>query len=122
MVREVTFADSEQALNRCLQFVVNPDAAHGVVAGGEDHHGGLVRVVVGNHLVHVEEVAVAVAHDVLAEALDGVLEVDVDAVVVVDSIGNPKKIASAAARISQNPRDLMMAENVAKVIALFYGP
>ena len=43
--------------------------------------------------------------------------IDVDAVVVVDSIGNPKKIASAAARISQNPRDLMMAEDVAKVIA-----
>ena len=43
--------------------------------------------------------------------------IDVDAVVVVDSIGNPKKIASAAARISQNPRDLMMAENVAKIIA-----
>ena len=43
--------------------------------------------------------------------------IDVDAVVMVDSIGNPKKIASAAARISQNPRDLMMAENVAKVIA-----
>ena len=43
--------------------------------------------------------------------------IDIDAVVVVDSIGNPKKIASAAARISKNPRDLMMAENVAKVIA-----
>ncbi len=43
--------------------------------------------------------------------------IDVDAVVEVESIGNPKKIASAAARISQNPRDLMMAENVAKVIA-----
>ena len=43
--------------------------------------------------------------------------IDVDAVVVVDSIGSPKKIASAAARISQNPRDLMMAENVARVIA-----
>lgn len=43
--------------------------------------------------------------------------IDVDAVVVVDSIGNPKKIASSAARISQNPRDLMMAENVARVIA-----
>lgn len=43
--------------------------------------------------------------------------IDVDSVVVVDSIGDPKKIASAAARISQNPRDLMMAENVAKVIA-----
>ncbi len=43
--------------------------------------------------------------------------IDVDNVVVVESIGNPKKIASAAARISQNPRDLMMAENVAKIIA-----
>ena len=43
--------------------------------------------------------------------------IDVDAVVVVESIVNPKKIASAAARISKNPRDLMMAENVAKVIA-----
>lgn len=43
--------------------------------------------------------------------------IDVDAVVVVDSIGDPKKIASAAARISKNPRDLMMAENVAKIIA-----
>ncbi len=43
--------------------------------------------------------------------------IDVDAVVEVESIGNPKKIASAAARISQNPRDLMMAENVARIIA-----
>lgn len=43
--------------------------------------------------------------------------IDVDAVVVVDSIGNPKKIASAAARITQNPRELMMAEQAAKVIA-----
>lgn len=43
--------------------------------------------------------------------------IDVDAVVLVDSIGNPAKIASAAARISQNPRDLMMAENVARIIA-----
>lgn len=43
--------------------------------------------------------------------------IDVDYVVAVDSIGESEKIASAAARISQNPRDLMMAENVAKVIA-----
>jgi len=43
--------------------------------------------------------------------------IDVDAVVVVDSIGNPGKIASASARISQNPRDLMMAENAAGIIA-----
>lgn len=43
--------------------------------------------------------------------------IDVDYVVVVDEIGNPKKIASQAARLSQNPRDLMMAENCAKVMA-----
>jgi len=43
--------------------------------------------------------------------------VDVDYVVVVDEIGNPKKIASQAARMSQDPRDLMMAENCAKVMA-----
>lgn len=43
--------------------------------------------------------------------------VDVDCVVVVDEIGNPKKIASQAARMSQDPRDLMMAENCVKVMA-----
>lgn len=43
--------------------------------------------------------------------------IDVDCVVVLDSIGNPKKIASAAARMTENPRDLMMAQNAAKIIA-----
>lgn len=43
--------------------------------------------------------------------------IDVDCVVEVESIGNPKKIASQAARITTNPRELMMAENAAKIIA-----
>ncbi|MBQ1382491.1 MAG: citrate lyase subunit alpha, partial [Solobacterium sp.] len=43
--------------------------------------------------------------------------IDVDAVVVVDSIGDPKKIASAAAKITKDPRNLKMAEDVAKVVA-----
>lgn len=43
--------------------------------------------------------------------------VDVDAVVVVDAIGDPKKISSQAARMSQDPRDLMMAEDCARVMA-----
>lgn len=43
--------------------------------------------------------------------------VDVDYVVVVDEIGNPKKIASQAARLSQDPRDLQMAEDCVKVMA-----
>lgn len=43
--------------------------------------------------------------------------IDVDAVVAVDSIGEPKKIVSAAARISKDPRELKMAESAAKVIS-----
>jgi citrate lyase subunit alpha/citrate CoA-transferase len=43
--------------------------------------------------------------------------VDVDYVVVVDQIGNPKKIASQAARMSQDPRELMIAEKCAQVMA-----
>ncbi len=43
--------------------------------------------------------------------------IDVDHVVVVDEIGDPKKIASQAARMSQDPRDLLMAEYCAKVMA-----
>ena len=43
--------------------------------------------------------------------------VDVDYVVLVDEIGNPKKIASQATRMSQDPRDLMMAEDCARVMA-----
>lgn len=43
--------------------------------------------------------------------------IDVDYVVVVDEIGDPKKIATRAARLSQDPRDLMMAEECMKVIA-----
>ncbi|WP_022820321.1 citrate lyase subunit alpha [Fusobacterium russii] len=40
----------------------------------------------------------------------------VDAVVVVDSIGDPKKIVSGAIRFSDNPRDLLIAKNAVKAI------
>jgi citrate lyase subunit alpha/citrate CoA-transferase len=43
--------------------------------------------------------------------------IDVDAVVVVDEIGDPSKIGTKEARITQDPRNLMMAENCAQVIA-----
>ena len=46
-----------------------------------------------------------------------VSQIDVDAVVVVDEIGNPAKIGTKEARMTQDPRDLMMAENCAKIIA-----
>ncbi|MCL2568150.1 MAG: citrate lyase subunit alpha [Oscillospiraceae bacterium] len=43
--------------------------------------------------------------------------VDVDYVVVVEEIGNPQKIASKAARITQDPRELMMAKECARIMA-----
>ena len=42
--------------------------------------------------------------------------IDVDYVVVVDAIGNPQKIASAAARITTDPRELSIAESCVDVI------
>lgn len=43
--------------------------------------------------------------------------VDVDYVVVVDQIGDPTKIASAILRLTDNPRELLIAETAAKVLA-----
>lgn len=43
--------------------------------------------------------------------------IDVDCVCVVDQIGDPRKIATKEARMTDNPRELMMAEKVADVIA-----
>ncbi len=77
MVREVTFADCEETLDGSLQFIVYPDAAHCVVACGEDHHRGFVGIVIRDHLIHVEEVSVAVADHVFAQTVDGILEVEI---------------------------------------------
>ena len=43
--------------------------------------------------------------------------IDVDCVVVVDEIGDPSKIGTKEARMTEDPRDLMMAENCARIIA-----
>ena len=62
-----------------LRVVVDPEAAHRVVHGGVDAHRHLVGVLVGDLLVHLEQVAVLLRDGVLAEALDRVAEVEVDA-------------------------------------------
>ncbi len=43
----------------------------------EDHHRSLVGVIIGDHLVHVEEVAVAVADNVGTQTLDSIFEVEI---------------------------------------------
>ena len=62
MVGEVRLTRCEQTRNGCLQVVINPDTTHGVVHRRIDLHWRFVRVVVGNLLIHLEEVTVFVAH------------------------------------------------------------
>lgn len=79
MVGEVRLADGEQAGDRGLEVVVDPESAHRVVHGGVDPHRGLVRVLGGDPRVHVEEVAVLLLDLGPAHPLDGFREVEVDA-------------------------------------------
>ena len=51
------------------QVVVDPEPAHRVVDRGVDPHRHAVRVLAGDALVHLEEVAVALLDHVVAEAL-----------------------------------------------------
>ena len=46
----------------------------------------------------------------------GISELDVDSVVVVDSVGDSSKISSGAIRDTKNPRDILLAQQAAKVI------
>ncbi len=79
VVGEVGLPDGEQAGDGGLEVVVDPQTAHRVMHGGVDPHRDLVRVLRGDPLVHVEEVAVLVLHGLAAHPGDGVGEVQVDA-------------------------------------------
>ncbi len=78
VVGEVGLTDREQARDGGLEVVVDPQPAHRVVHGRVDPHRHLVRILVGDPLVHVEEVAVPGLDGLAAHALDGVGEVEVD--------------------------------------------
>ena len=87
VVAEVALTDSEQTLDAGLQLIVNPDTTHRVVDSRIDHHGIVVllaidlvgqftRIDIGDLLVHVEEVAIALANHVDTQAVDGLAEVE----------------------------------------------
>ena len=75
VVREVTFTDSEQTLDRSHQFVVNPDTTHCIVDSRIDHHRIIIFhtgnffcqftwINVSDFLVHIEEVTIALKNDI----------------------------------------------------------
>ncbi len=97
VVGEVGLADREQARHGGLQVVVDPEPAHRVVDRRVDPHRHPVRVLGGDPLVHLEQVAVLGLHRVPAQPSDGVGEVQVDALpagsdaaaLVADVLGGP---------------------------------
>ena len=78
VVGEVGLTENEATRNRGHQIVVNPEAAHGVVDGREDAHRDLVRVFVGDFLVHLEQVTILGRNTCNAHALDSVGEVEIN--------------------------------------------
>ena len=79
MVGEVRLSENVQSVKGATEIVVHPEAAHRVVDRRIDAHGHPVGILSGDLLVHLEEVPVALADDVLSEPPDGCGEVEVDA-------------------------------------------
>ena len=78
MIGEVRFAEDEQTRDRTFELIVDPRPAHRVVDGGIDAHRNLIGILIGDPLVHLEEIAVAGLDGAEAVALDGVGEVEID--------------------------------------------
>ena len=75
MITEVRFTDTEQSFHARLQLVINPDTTHRIVDCREDHHRVLIRILVHDLLIHLEQVAVFLCYHVLAQTLDSVAEI-----------------------------------------------
>ena len=78
VVGEVGLPQDEQAGDGAHQVVIHPQPAHGVVRGRVDHHRRLIRVFGHDLFIHLEEVAVPGRDLRLAQALDGVGEIEID--------------------------------------------
>lgn len=79
VVGEVRFAEDEETGDVGHEVVVHPETSHRVVHGGVDSHRSFVGIFPGDLVVHVEQVAVALANLIFAQAFDGICEVEVNA-------------------------------------------
>ena len=123
MVGEVRLTDTEQALDAGLQLVIHPDTTHCVVDSGENHHRVLVRVLIDNLLVHLEEVAVLLGYYILTQALDGLREIEehrqarvVDAIALVATL-----LGGTRCHITGNEVTKRRVTALQIVVAVFFG-
>ena len=80
MIGEVCFACRIQTRNRGHQLVIDPQATHGVVRCWVNAHRCLVRVFTCNALVHLEQVAVALFHNITTKSINCCREIEVDSI------------------------------------------
>ena len=78
VIVEVSLTDSEQTRNRSHQLIINPQTTHRVVQCRIDHHWCLIRIIVGNLLVHIEQVTIFLLNYLFTQAVDGVREIQED--------------------------------------------
>ena len=79
VIGEVRLASHMQAGDGAHEVVVHPQTAHRIVHSRVDTHRPLIRILIRDTLVHVEQIAVAFGNRVLAEALDGIREIQIHA-------------------------------------------
>ena len=77
VVREVSFTNSEEARDRCLQFIVNPDTTHCVVDSREDHHWSFVWIIINDFFIHLEEVTITSFNCVTTKTFNSIFKVEI---------------------------------------------
>ena len=75
VIGEIRLTQNEQAGDCAHQIVIHPKTAHGVMNRRIDPHWHLVGILIGDALVHFEQVTVFIADGVLAETLNRIGEV-----------------------------------------------
>jgi len=123
VVREVTFTDGEQALDRSHQFVVYPDTTHCIVDSRINHHRVFVRADICDFFVHVEEVAVTLCNHIFAQTVDSFGEVEeygktciVHAITLVATF-----FGSTAGNVTRNEVTECRITALQVVVAVFFG-
>src|SRR3954462_13645714 len=79
VIGKVCLPDDMEPWDGAHQVVIDPEPAHGIVDRRENPHRHPIGIVIGDPLVHLEQIAVAVADGLLPEPADDVGKMQIDA-------------------------------------------